>query len=353
MFHGTYLKSDVTFLLKVIDIKETEISQKERAIQSGKKHYSEMISPEYVPSSEYLEVFHQSMRRNLKTFAQDMVNFATLLPKDIVILSLARAGTPIGVITKRIIFERYGLDTPHYSISIIRDREIDNNALKYVLQKHPDKKIIFLDGWTGKGVIGSELRKFVNKFNRENGTDISSDLFVVADISGKAQFSVTNNDYMIPSSALNSTISGLVSRTILNREYVSESDFHGCRFYSEFNGVDITLSFVEKVVEKSREMIPTMESFLPKNIELEKRAEDFILDAKKRYRVSTINFIKPGVAETTRVLLRRVPDRILVKDRTLHHVEHLIHLASEKGVKVEEIRELPYSAVGIIEDMKL
>ncbi|MBC7475263.1 MAG: hypothetical protein H7263_13295, partial [Candidatus Sericytochromatia bacterium] len=46
MFHGSYKSDDVTFLLKPINIQETDILSKEKLIQSGSKHYSEMISQE-------------------------------------------------------------------------------------------------------------------------------------------------------------------------------------------------------------------------------------------------------------------------------------------------------------------
>ena len=71
--------------------------------------------------------------------------------KNVVLVSLARAGTPIGILAKRYIKQRYNLDLPHYTISIIRDRGIDINAIKYIINKHKDSsKIQFIDGWTGK-----------------------------------------------------------------------------------------------------------------------------------------------------------------------------------------------------------
>ena len=143
-FSGSYLKSDVTFLLKVIEIKDLEVSKKEELIQSGKKHYSEMISPEYQPSEKYLDIFYKSLELNISQFSQDILNFAVNIPKNSVIVSLARAGTPIGVLVKRVAKYYRNIDFPHYSISIIRDRGIDENALKYILEKHPTKEIFLL-----------------------------------------------------------------------------------------------------------------------------------------------------------------------------------------------------------------
>ena len=47
MFSGSYKKDDVEFLLKIIDIDFTSVEKKEELIQNNKKHYSEMLSPEY------------------------------------------------------------------------------------------------------------------------------------------------------------------------------------------------------------------------------------------------------------------------------------------------------------------
>ena len=366
MFSGSYLDSDVEFLLKKIDIQETDVKTKEENIQNKNIHYSEMISQEYVPTKEYLDIFYQSLENNIDKFATDIFKFSQALKnridnkqkdKNIALVSLARAGTPIGVLIKRTLKNLFNLDLKHYSISIIRDREIDQNALLHILKSHKDSEILFIDGWTGKGVINRELKKFISEFNQKYNQNISSDLFVIADISGKADFSVTNEDYLIPSSALNSTVSGLVSRTILNRNFISDTDFHGCKFYSEFKNNDLSLWFVDEVSTKIKKLffdknIYTKISFLERDISLEKKVEKFLKQVKIDFNILDINHIKPGIAETTRVLLRRVPDLIIVKDLKNQDTTHLQKLAFDKNVKLIEINNLPYTSVGIIKNLK-
>ena len=46
MFSGSYDPDDVTFLLKPVRLEPTAVAEKERLIQSGRRHYSEMISRE-------------------------------------------------------------------------------------------------------------------------------------------------------------------------------------------------------------------------------------------------------------------------------------------------------------------
>ena len=353
MFSGSYLKDDVEFLLKVIDIDFTDVSKKEKLIQSGKSHYSEMISQEYEPTKGYLDIFYKSFELNKLKFANDILTLSYNLSKkdEIVLVSLVRAGTPIGVLLKRVLRDVFNKEVKHYAISIIRDREIDNLALKHITKNHKNSELIFVDGWTGKGVINRELKEFIAKFNKENNLNVSDNLYVVSDIASVADFAVNNDDYLIPSSALNSTISGLVSRSILNDEYIKDGDFHGCKYYQEYKDSDLSLWFIDEVVKIIKELPIKKESLVSKNREFNININEFLQKIQKDYGVEDINYIKPGIGESTRVLLRRVPYLIMVKDKDSKNVEHLLHLAKEKDVKIVEDKELPYTALAIIKDV--
>lgn len=140
--------------------------------------------------------------------------------KDVVIVSLARAGTPLGVLIRRYIRSKYHYKCPDYSISIIRDRGIDKNAVKYILDRHPASSVQFMDGWTGKGVIYRELRKELSEID-----GVSDVLAVLADPANLTDMCGTHEDLLIPSSCLNSTICGLISRTFLRSDIIGENDF--------------------------------------------------------------------------------------------------------------------------------
>ena len=352
-FSGSYLEDDVEFLLKVIDIEFTDIEKKEQLVQSGKAHYSQMINKEYEPTAQYLDTFYEVFALNKLKFAHDILTLAYNLSKkdDIVLVSLVRAGTPIGVLLKRVLQERFHKVVKHYAISIIRDREIDTLALKHIQKEFPSSEIIFVDGWTGKGVINRELKSFISKYNNENQTNISDKLYVISDIAGVSDFAVNHDDYLIPSSALNSTVSGLVSRSILNEEHIKQGDFHGCKYYQEYKDSDLSLWFIDEITK----LIVTIEidkkELVRSDTELHSRVNSFIEKTMKEYGVNDINHIKPGIGESTRVLLRRVPFVILVKDISSNMIEHLIHLAKEKSVRVIEDKNLPYSALAIIKNV--
>jgi len=64
------------------------------------------------------------------------------------------------------------------------------------------------------------------------------------------------------------------------------------------------------------------------------------------------NRIKPGIAEATRALLRRMPERLLVRDRDDPDVAHLLHLAERGGVPVSGLGDdSRYRAVAIIRSL--
>ncbi len=67
--------------------------------------------------------------------------------------------------------------------------------------------------------------------------------------------------------------------------------------------------------------------------------------------VCDLNRIKPGIAEATRAILRRVPDRIYVKRRSDPDVAHICLLAEKAGVPVIERNMRTYRAITIIKDL--
>ncbi|HEX7984510.1 MAG TPA: cysteine protease StiP family protein [Duganella sp.] len=333
-----------------------DVPDKERLIQSGRRHYSEMLSRESLPSARYLDVFGQACAANLERMARDCVTLAGLIARRragaITLVSLARAGTPVGVVLKRLLGGVFGRDVAHYSLSIIRDRGIDQVALEYILaQGHAPESIVFVDGWTGKGVIAAELRASVAAFNAGHGCDIDSGLYVLSDLAGVAACAAAHDDYLIPSSILNATVSGLVSRSILN-DAIGPGDFHGCVYYAEFEPQDQSRAFADRLVGLAQKLAEDGTGAPDLTDDARATAarvsRDYMEAAMRRHGIADRNLIKPGLGEATRVLLRRTPDRLIVRDAASADVAHLLVLAREKDVPVHLDSGLPYQAVSII-----
>lgn len=349
-FSGSYAPDDVTFLLKPVALRATEVSAKERLIQSGQRHYSEMIAPEIPPGPAYMQLYEQALERNGRRLASDIGALARALAEraagrpEVVLVSLARAGTPIGVLLRRAL-ERLGVAAPHYSISIIRDRGIDRQALAHIAERHDPADAVFIDGWTGKGAIAAELRRSLA------GAPFGFRPFlaVVADPAGRADLAATDEDYLVPSGLLNGIVSGLVSRSILNSELVGAGDFHACVHYPELAPRDVTRAFVDFVDALAAAPAPPRAA-RPGAAERCDRAVAGLMD---RFGVTDRNRIKPGIAEATRAVLRRVPERLLLRDPDDADVRHLLHLAGERGVEVDRLPpDFPFRAVSLIRNVQ-
>jgi hypothetical protein len=355
-FSGSYRADDVRFLLKPIALAPIlDLEEKERLIQSGQRHYSEMLSPEALPSNAYLDLFHSACAANRQQMARDCLMLAALIAASrtgaITLVSLARAGTPVGVILVHLLRRVFKRDCSHYSVSIIRDRGIDSVALRHILQQgHAAESIVFIDGWTGKGVISRELRAAVAVFNATHHVAIDGGLHVLSDLAGTASVAASCSDYLIASSILNATVSGLVSRSVLN-ETIGPDDFHGCVYYTQFAEQDQSRAFADSLVEDA--ILLAEQEGLPQPLAIDASAAQaaskaYMEQAMLRYAIDDINLIKPGIGEATRVLLRRVPERLIVRDASLQGVAHLLLLAFEKSIPVTIEPELPYQAVALI-----
>lgn len=358
---GSYREEDVIFLLR--DISNFEIERKseerEKLIQSG-THYSEMLPVEYQPTEEYLSLFHNTLAQYSKRVAIAVGVVAEQIKErnsleNLVLVSLARAGTPIGILIKRYLAFKYQVDVPHYSISIIRGRGIDETAIDYIFDQHPDAKIQFVDGWTGKGAITYELDEACKAYNETHDKKLDSSLSVLADPGQCVSIYGTRDDFLIPSACLNSTVSGLVSRTVLNYDFMDESDFHGAKFYKELEDADVSNLYVDTLTSEfehvQNEVMKKLDELRKEDTTPSWKGMKSVEFIKELFEINNTHFIKPGVGETTRVLLRRVPWKILVNPEHSNDLTHILMLAKERNVPIEEFTDMSYSCCGIIKEL--
>lgn len=350
---SSYAADDVGWLLQ--DLSDTPLEapteEREEAIQSGGAHYAESLPVEYQPSPQYQELFKAALDTSAARIARAVGTVTeTVLaergPRP-VLVSLARAGTPVGVLMRRWAQHRHGLDLPHYAVSIVRGRGIDANALRWLAAHHDPADVVFVDGWTGKGAITRELAAALEDFGGFN-----PEIAVLADPGGCVRTYGTREDFLIPSACLNSTVSGLISRTVLRADLVGPHDFHGAKFYRELAGTDVSGLFLDTVAARFDEVADAVDAEA-KELLAADRAPTWegwaaVERISEEYGIHDVNLVKPGVGETTRVLLRRVPWKILAKRGAGADLDHVRLLAEQRGVPVEEVGELPYTCVGLI-----
>lgn len=353
-FSGSYPSADVTFLLKDVSglIAESPLDERERAMQGG-GHYSERLPIEYRPSQRYTELFHASLAAGAGRIALLAAIVAERIlnarGRDIVLVSLARAGTPVGILVRRYLLARLGLAVAHYSISIIRGRGIDENAVRFIRRGHPGLGLQFIDGWTGKGAIQRELTAACALLGLDDR------MAVLADPGDCAALFGTRADVLVPSACLNATVSGLVSRTVLNH-LIGPDDFHGAKIYAELQPEDLSLVFVDTVCRYFDDVAGEA-AVEARRLDAGAAPPSWAGWAAVRriallHGIDDENLVKPGVGEATRVLLRRQPWKVLVRPDRMDELEHVAVLAADRGVPLEPYADMTYSCCGLVTPLR-
>ena len=358
---GSYAPDEVTWLLKDLsDVAlEGDLRERERRIQSGQAHYAESLPIEYQPGPEYRQLFHETLRTSARRLAEAVGVVSELVLAERspapTLVSLARAGTPVGILIRRWMQTVHGIEPQHYTISIVRDRGIDTVALDHIVARHSGESIVFVDGWTGKGAIQRELTAALAEYARlPDRPRLNDELAVLADPGSCTTLYGTRDDFLIASACLNSTVSGLVSRTVLNADHIGPGEFHGAKFYRHLAEHDVSAQFLDSVsaeFEAVRDRVrDRLAAMTPESRTPTWAGWRSVEQIRLEYALSSVNLVKPGVGETTRVLLRRVPWRVLVREGGLPEHRHIRLLAAERGVPVEVSPDLAYSCVGLIKE---
>jgi hypothetical protein len=141
---------------------------------------------------------------------------------------------------------------------------------------------------------------------------------------------------------------------VLNPLLIGPGDFHGAKFYPELAAADVSGTFLDAVCARFGEVAGRVAADRFTLAAQDRRADWSGRAAVRRigvaYGIDDLNLIKPGVGETTRVLLRRVPWQILARADAGDELSHIRLLAAERGVPVVEVDPagLPYACVGLI-----
>lgn len=369
-FSGSYLPAEVMLLLDIVSadsINDISPTQKEALIQSGQRHYSDMLTLEKPPSATHEALYNQALAAGKQRMANDVTSLAFSLhqlfhacvsaSQPLILVSLVRAGLPIGVLLQKALSDAsasYALASQHYGVSIIRDRGLDPVALQYILQQHPHSPIVFVDGWTGKGAIYGELQRSLAQitdkqqqaqlFHQGEGV---IPLVTLADPAGVAWLSASNDDWLMPASLLNSTVSGLISRTL----YREPSDgLHQAVYYDKLQLWDRSGEFIQ-TIDALRQQIPLPTPLTGKLLPTF-ATQSVIDDLATRFAINNRNRIKPTIAEATRAILRRDPEYVLVNEMADGQDTALLrHLCEEKNIQlIADASIAPYQAVTIIKN---
>jgi hypothetical protein len=348
-FSGSYAPDDVTFLLRPVEIHTLRVDEKERRLLEEGAHYAEMLPEEALPDSRWSALVDDALHRHGPVMGTGFRRLATAISGavdgEIVLVSLARAGTPTGVVLRRLLAAR-GHVVTHYSISLVLQRGIDTVALDFIRQHHRDDTIIFVDGWTGKGSIGRELETALASYRTMRGSGPTARLAVLSDLAGVAQLSAFHEDMLIPHALLGAVGSGLISRTLLSDTLVGPGQFHACRYYAEWSGEDRSRSLVEHLY---RHAMDDAEDDTPP-IEKPNKSVTAALARwlSREHPDIPMGVIKPGLCESLRALLRRTPELVFIRNEHEPDIVPLLVLAERRGAAWRLAPDLPCAAATVI-----
>lgn len=165
-------------------------------------------SPEPRLDAAFEELLLLSIRRE-KPAVLGMVEalagrIAASTPSAPVLVSILRAGVPVGALLARSLVRRLDEAVPLVALSLFDGLGWDTVALEAVLEDHPGRPVVFVDGWTSRGGVTGELRRSYERWISSGRPDFTNGdgprLAVLCDPRGLAHFSAVQADRFVPSS---------------------------------------------------------------------------------------------------------------------------------------------------------
>lgn len=304
---------------------------------------------------EYMGMYEDILQEEGNLFAKDVFTLATKMAfrnegRPIVLVSLMRAGTIIGVLLKRAL-GLIGCDCSHYSICGVnsQNHESFGRTMDHIRTLHDERDVVFVDGWTSAGSISTLLHSAVSRYNAERLTRVKPTLAVLVDLTGTAAFSAAVDDYLVPSAMLRAIGCGLLSASIdtcLQNEGSAES----CLYFEELLPHDRSNALVDAVMGRMHRLVSFEEwRFDTDEAKLGRFEVYSALRQKCRDVFGNCVNVKPGMSESTRILSAGQPARVLlVRGSRCKSLQSLIYLAKRQQVEVQFVDDLPYMAATVV-----
>lgn len=298
---------------------------------------------ETAPDRVLMEQFYSLIDNTI-----DEISYATLnctkrvldkYGKDVVLISLLRGGLFAGIGIKESIRLIDGAKVPHYAVSLIKNSGLDFKAMDIILQSHPDKKPIFIDGWIGRGALYNELKNECDKYLSSRGVNIEKNLAVIVDVFGLTPVYGTNREIFMPESLFGSNLFGLIGRT----GFVSVEQFHFTRMYHEFKQFELTQFYTSTIKEQLAINIGHVDDMVSEH------KESIDISSLKGYLMETHNlsFEKSycGASECHRGLVRKRITELIIQDEKAYYAPPLVYMADKKKIKITNDSKLPLFSV--------
>ncbi|WP_328308758.1 phosphoribosyltransferase domain-containing protein [Actinomycetospora sp. NBC_00405] len=356
---GSFAREEVGWLLSDLSAValETPTAEREAALGSGRLHYSESLPQEPAPAPAYERVVARALERSAAPVAEAVGVLAdrvlALRGRGAVLVSLARAGTPAGVLVRRWAARVRGVVLPHYAMSVLRGRGLDRAALDALVAVHDPAALVLVDAWTGAGGIVDEVAADLARYARETGVVVDPTVAVLADPAHRATLYGSREDLLVPQACLNATVGGLVSRTVDRPDLLPPGSYQGAKSYPGLAGVDRTATFLDAVSAHFPTARPPAAA-LPSDPGDDARGPKYLAALAVDLGVTDPRRLRPGIGETTRALLRRDPAAVHLAPDAGPDLDPVRHLCAERDVPISPLPDTvagvhsPYRCVGVL-----
>jgi len=244
-------------------------------------------------------------------------------PEKIIFVSILRAGVPVTEWLCTMLPGSVGA-----ALSLFVGIGIDQVALAAVERDFPDRHIIFVDGWTGRGGVAREIAKL----NR-------GPLAVLIDPWGWADFSGAREDLFCPSASFTGLATLGFSRT-----FFVDSDrlFSAYRFSEKFARPEVVKQWQLSSPEYRPYCVTQPYSTQSRlySTQFKTYSAQFKTDSARsqirRFHAETP--LRVHSNEVCRALINAAPDTLFFSDDKLYAQEHfplLLQLADQRGVEAE------------------
>jgi Phosphoribosyl transferase (PRTase)/PELOTA RNA binding domain len=344
----SYLETDLKLHLDLGEVELVDILEKERRLQQGES-YGRLLTPETLPNAEQSHWFSTLLEQHGPRIAAQVISLGHQIRAAhgsyLTLVSLARAGIPVGVLLTRFL-RTLGCDVSHHGISIIRGHGLDMMALEEIVRERGSNGIVFVDGWTGKGSIRNELNQSLIG-QKSAGQTVVPTLAVLCDPAGIADVQATFEDQILPHACLNATVGGLISRTFLQAAGSQTGARHAARFETDLVSADLSLEYVDRIerlmLEGNHVSFSAGTSLGVRPINAAAQA----LELGLLHGTKNPHHVKPSLGEAWRTLLRRKPRALLLGPE---HAEQtaILAYAQHNNVPLIRVEAMPYQAIALL-----
>lgn len=249
--------------------------------------------------------------------------------QPIVFVSILRAGVFVARgLAKRMSYHGYN-EAPVVAIGLFNEAGFDRSAFSAVIKDYPGYYPIFVDGWTGRGVVARELKKTCAELKKENcaiGLPETPLFATLVDPGRHGDLYGTDRDTLVPCAHFTAPEVFGFSRAFIKSPLEIWSAYS---YPEEYYDTDLVNAWLD--VFESRDLPPVVECCSHQEL-------SDLLEETARLTNTLPGQWKVNVNEVVRSFVNRNPRELVLgisEEESSHHLPDLLYLAGRAGIPVK------------------